>query len=634
MKKLLMFLLVFIVAFSSVSMFGCGGTPPTTPSGDGAKPEAQYKDTEIDLVLLGKTNYTIVIPAKSEYEEEFAASEFKNIFSMSTGINLNIIRDSQEMQTSGYYFAIGDTTLKEKAGITHSILDKENAFRVARKDNTVIMAGIDLPGTVFATYEFLEAQLGYRYYAADEIYVDEVVSEKLIDIDFEYAPFLTRNATTQSVSASKESAYRLFSTRPDWSLGWPHNYLSIVKRTDYEEQHSDWYTAGADGYYAICLTKTDLQETFAVNMVDHLLANGYTSGMMGQEDSWTRCGCDGCKASDEIYTQAGTNILFVNNVAKLMDAEIERRKQEDPTFELDYELVLLAYYQNETPPVEKQADGTWKPVKTVNGQKVYAEELMLHDRVGVQICLFYGDGGAPFLSDKNSSIVKDSYGWQALSGGDKTEYWCYRGYFVQYDMMFYNDWAYIADWMKGIEQFNCRQGKWDSLDYYIFSRMRAYVMAQLSYDINQGTNDLIEDFIKHYYKEAAPYIQEFFDSVTAHLNVKKAEYEANGQDFGFYVLGKSQHQNLYKAETWPQQILLYWNELFEKAHEAIDNSDHTALEKEILNVRVANDGIFSKYWNLKFYGDTYPAGELARMQEEVLEEAYQIGYDSGYVKFN
>ena len=83
MKKLLMFLLVFIVAFSSVGMFGCGGTPPTTPSGDGAKPEAQYKDTEIDLVLLGKTNYTIVIPAKSEYEEEFAASEFKNIFSMS-----------------------------------------------------------------------------------------------------------------------------------------------------------------------------------------------------------------------------------------------------------------------------------------------------------------------------------------------------------------------------------------------------------------------------------------------------------------------------------------------------------------------------------------------------------------------
>ena len=77
-----------------------------------------------------------------------------------------------------------------------------------------------------------------------------------------------------------------------------------------------------------------------------------------------------------------------------------------------------------------------------------------------------------------------------------------------------------------------------------------------------------------------------------------------------------------------------WNDLFEKAHAAIDNSDRTPLEKEVLNARVSCEGVFSRYWNLKFYGDTYPESERDRMKAEVLEDAYRIGYDSTYVSFN
>lgn len=621
MKRLLIILLAMMMTFTSFYMFGCNDNDDSQDDGNngGAITDVTFEDTQTDLVNNGATQYSIVIPTNAEYLEEFAASEFKNIFAMSTGITLNVIKDNSEMSTTGHYFSIGNTTLKQKSGVTVSITDKEFAFKVERKDNTVIMTGVDGNGTVFAAYEFLEKQLGYTYYAADEIYVDTVTNEKLIDINFEYAPFLTRQRVSNLMN-STESALRYYSVRPEWLLGWPHSHLSVIQPKVYQQLHPEWFnvknTTGKP--IAICLANEAMAKEYAKVLVQRLDETGYKGACMGQEDDWGRCGCNDCKALDQLYTQSGTNIIFVNRVAE----EMERIYAEQGRPDFDFELSLLAYYQNEDAPVKKNAAGEWEPIDN---------KLMLNEHVGVQLCLFYSDAAAPFMSEKNSQAVKESEGWNLLSGGDKMEYWIYRGYFVMYNMMYYNDWAYIADWIKALEHYNCRQGQWDSLDPYVFSKLRAYLCTQLCYDVTQNTYELIEDFINHYYKEAAPYVQEFFDGIATHLNMMKDYYESKNQDFGFYVLGRSQHQNLYKKETWPEALLLKWQDVFSAGQKAIDDSDQSAYMKEVLTARLSNESIFPRYWALNFYKNSYAPEVYTELKEQVLDEAYKLGYDPGYV---
>lgn len=617
MKKILIILLSIVFVISSFSMIGCSKDDSSNDENQSIT-GGTFEESETSLVANGSSKYSIVIPQNAEYFEEFAANELKDIFAMSTGVSLDIIRDSANMTLDGYYYSVGNTTLKEKAGTTVSITNKEFAYKIERKENTLILCGVDAYGTTFATYEYLEKQFGYKYFAADEIYVDEVTNANLLDMNFEYAPYLPRQRVSAAMSTPESSA-RLYSVKPNFSLYWPHSHFAIAPPKTYQKEHPDWYdvktptgTAGA-----LCLTNTELQTQMAINLIAELDAREeYNSVLIGQEDSWARCKCPTCNASNEKYTMSGTNVVFINNIAK----EMKRIYTEQGRPNQEFELVLLAYYQNELPPVEKNANGDWIPVH---------KDVMLDEHVAVQICLLYSDASAEFEAPKNAQTVKDFQGWIAL-GAKAVESYIYRGYFVMQQMMFYNDWGYMQDWIKGLGKYGTRQGTFDSVKPYTFFDLRAYVMTQLCYDVTQDVNVLIKEFIEHYYKDAAPYVQAYFDGITTHMNMRKEYYNSINGDFGMYCL-VSQHTNLYKTENWPELALRQWADLLEQGKQAINDGDYTEKEKEVLLARVGEVALNPNYWLLKFYGSNFTSEEYNRRKEEVLTEAYQVGYSSDQV---
>ncbi len=616
MKKLLVIMLSILFVMSSFSMVGCKGDE-STDNNNNVITGGTFEETETTLVSNGSSRYTIVIPQDAEYFEEFAANELKDIFALSTGVSLDIVRDNDNMTLDGFYYSVGNTTLKEKAGTTVSITGKEFAYKIERKENTLILCGVDAYGTTFATYEYLEKQFGYKYFAADEIYVDEVSSANLLDMNFEYAPYLPRQRVSAAM-ATPESTARLYSVKPDFSMGWPHSHFYIVPPKTYQKEHPEWYdvktptgTAGA-----ICLTNTELQTQMAINIINLMDESRYTSFLIGQEDSWARCKCPTCGEANEKYTMSGTNAVFINNIAK----EMERIYAEQGRPDQEFELVLLAYYQNEVPPVEKNANGEWVAVHP---------DVMLDEHVAVQICLLYSDASAEFEAAKNAQTVKDFQGWIAL-GAKAIESYIYRGYFVMQQMMFYNDWGYMQDWIKGLGKYGTRQGTFDSVKPYTFFDLRAYVMTQLCYDVTQDVNTLISEFITHYYKDAAPFVQAYFDGITTHMNMRKDYYNTIKGDFGMYCL-VSQHPNLYKSENWPELALRQWVETLEQGKQAIEDGDYTTKEKEVLLARVGEVALNPNYWLLKFYGSNFTVAEYNRRKEEVLTEAYQVGYSSDQV---
>jgi len=611
MKRIITLLLALLISISAISVLGCSSD---NGGGENIGSQPTYNDTDVDLIVNGVCDYKIVIPANAQYLENFAAEEFKNIFLKATGVSINIVNEDANMSLSDKIFAIGNTRLKEKAGVNITNT-KKASFKVDVSDKTVIMAGIDGEGTVFAVYEYLEAQVGYKFYAADEIKVDTVTNEKVIDINLEYAPYIT-NIKTSSYMATEEAALRYMSTKPKWQLFWPHSHLGYLPPKEYKETHPEWYdNAVKPG--AICLSNAEMAKEFAKNVVKELDASGYTSACLGQEDTWARCGCADCQASNAIYSESGTNVIFANRVAKEMERIYAERGQEG----FDFELMLLAYYQNQPAPVKSDGKGGFVPLH---------EDLYLNEHIGVQYCPFDADCTAPLKSPKNKTIINQMDGWKVLAGDDKFEFWMYMGYFSMYSMHFVNDWFTLAEWVKTIGEYDTVQTQASTINSYIFDKMHAYVLAQLAYDVTQNVNDLIDEFIDNYYKGASEQVKEYFYAITTHMTMKKVELEARNEDLGAYCL-VSQAPRLADKEVWPEVALRQWEELLASGRKTIGSSNLSEYEKELAYTRLGNEEIFPRYWLLKLYGDSYTATEYASLKEQVLFDAYQIGYDPGYV---
>ncbi len=630
MKKLITILLSVILLCSSLVAFGCGGNDNGgggSPSAVKAKTDVTFKETDIDLVKGGSTQYSIVIPENASDMINHAASELKTLFLRSTGITLNVVTENSQMTTEGYYLSLGNTILQEQSGVKapstgvrniHFVFQTDNpplgdegAFSIERKDNTLIMVGIDDYGTVFAVYEFLEKQLGYEFYAADEVVIDSVANEKLLDFKWSYTPYAMRQHATDLMSSSYEAGLRYRMIKRENELYFPHSWLTVIPYSVYGAEHPDWF--GASGQ-ALCLSNEEMAKEYAKRVLQLFDETGYASHCVGQEDSWAKCGCPKCQANDAIYQPSGTNVRFVNRVAE----EIDRLLAEQGRPDFRYRLSLLAYYQYEAPPVKK-----------VGNEYVRLDEsVKFHKNIGVNLCLFgAADASAPLTgpgSEINVGGLAQIQGWLACEPYGLQLY-VYRGYFPLYNLAFPFDWSNIKNWVITAKEYGCFSTTWSIPAQSQFEAMRAYVHGQICYDPTQNIDELIDEFIDVYYKDAAPQVKQFFNEITSYM------YMRHNMDPGFNLptlSGSATH--LWSSSYWPDTMLKDWISTFDEAYAIVEASDMEQAQKDILEIRIDNESLWPRYWFLSFYGKTHLTTEDYRAQRlEVLNDAYRAGYVEG-----
>lgn len=630
MKRIITLLLSLIVVLSSMSMLGCnkgssgGGGSSSTGKAD---TDVTFEYTDIDLVKDGATQYNIVIPQNAGKFVKFAAEELQKIFAMATNITLQIVTENSAMTTEGYHLSLGDTVLRREAGTPLPIVGapsnffvlqgqtsapgKEGAFIIERKNNTLIMLGVDDYGTTFAAYEFMEKQFGYKFYAADEIYIDSVMNEKLIDMNWQYTPFVQRAHLTDRMG-TEESSLRYGTIRRENSLYSPHSWLTVLPYKVYGASvesgglgHSNWYGAGGK---ALCISNAEMAKEFAKRAVELFDETGYASLLCGQEDDWAKCSCENCTASDAINTAAGTNVIFVNRVAN----EIDRILAEQGRPDFRYRLQMLSYYQYEAPPV-KLVGGKYEPLN---------ENVVFHPNVGVVYCSFAaGDASAPLSGTDNETTRSQIEGWLACRP-ECIEHYCYRGYFPVYNLAFPHYWSNIKDWIVTNASYGMEQIWWSVPVQSQFEAMLVYLTTQIQYDPTQNVNDLIDEFIEVFYKDAAPYVKQFFEEITGYMYYKKSI----NPGFNLPCL-TSTASHLFSAQTWKEEMLTNWVKLFEQAQEAVANSDVDKTTKELLEIRVDDESLWPRYWLVNLYGKvSLTASEYTKQRAEVLADALRAGY--------
>ncbi len=609
MKKTFLKIIVFILNLVMVcSAFGCSDKSHSKKEDVGETGgRNNLQESSCVLVENGSSVYKIVVPDQADETIDFAATELQTIFEKSTGVTLPILY-SQTVGTdlSGHYLSIGETDLKEAANVSVEKL-KTSGYGLFLKENTLIMAGKTSRSTLYAVYEFLEKNLGYRYYADNEIFVRDVINAKLLAFDYTYEPpFAATNIAAKSAGVVY-GGERL--KTKDWVLptGWPHSYGALLPK----DKYPDYWVPGTS---ILCLSNQQMWEDAALNVIASMEETGHYSYMLSAEDAWGKCSCDTCEEMDAKYSHSGLYVLFGNYVAKRVR---EYFAQTNPA--VSPKIFLLAYFDTKSPPVKEDEKGNISLIdQTLKGE----------ENLYVQVCLVEQDFSSSIYSTANQALYNQLVNWKLVT----SNLWAYiyDGWEVNYNSQYFFDWEYKADTVKALAENGYEAVQWEmcpssTTALVAFEKLKAYHITRLMFDLEADSNQIIVDFMEHYYKEAAPYVLEYFDLFNLNFKLAKESYAAENKHLGQYVQ-LSMNKYLFDERVFPELLLERVIGLLEQGVSEIENCgvyEGNALVDML--TRVKTELTFPRYYQLKIYGTDMSDEDYREKAEKFNEDVADLG---------
>ena len=596
-----------------------GPSDPQEPEEPDEPSEPELPLSDITLIEDGVSQYKIVIPSDPEKYDEFASTELQDLFEKATGYELPIISDA-DVVDGGYYFSIGDTTLKEDAEISVSTT-KDAGYRIEVTDKVIYLVGNETKksvGTLFAVYKFLNLEFDYVYYAENVVGIKtNVVNKNVYDVyeEFEYAPSSIMAGRTAFGDETSNLRYLLAQEFTEDGLNavrpalWPHNHLSVLEVGKYWADHQDWF---AENQRALCLTNQEMMVEYARQMVKYLDEHPDVEMFcMGAMDWMDKCTCDDCNESDRQYTSTGTDLRFVNTVI----GHMEEMFMERDGYIRDFTVMTLNYYHTEKPPVRWDSDkGEYVPL-------VVADE-----RVLPHVCFFAADCSSNVNSSSNQAAKESFEGWKVVS--NKFTSWLYQGYFDKYRLMFVDELPYLKSWANKLIEMNSTYDILQQPNLGLFKELYSFIHTQVYYDINVDVDKLIEDFMHNYYGIVGEDMLDVYNSLIKQM----ADFE---KVYGnIYIDAWGERAPLYSTTLWTENFLNGLQDKFEDMYQKLLDSDLSRVERKEYEKRVGAIELFHRYWKLKFYGDKMDYSLFSQQAEQVMIDAESYGYDTQYVKFD
>ena len=321
--------------------------------------------------------------------------------------------------------------------------------------------------------------------------------------------------------------------------------------------------------------------------------------MLGPQDNSIWCTCPNCRESDRLYTRTGTYIRFGNRIAAAMK-EWEKANNRK---ELDY--TLFAYRKTESAPAKYDNETkTWLPVH---------ESVIPLDNVSIRFAPLGATYNRSFLDEnynKAAKTVIESWSYVAK----KFSVWAYP---VNYEeiLMWYNDFYSTKENYQIFKDMGASE-LFDEFIYVAatpaFTNIRQYVKAKLMWNLQLDPSELAYDFINHYYKDAAPYIKEYFDLVNMRFQqIDKELIIKNGGDptKGLATRVFTIYETNFKTEGyWPFEFLLRCESVLDKALAAASSTQDPILRQKLEN-RVKFEAVSVKYVMLELYSSQFTPDE-------------------------
>ncbi len=601
------FISIFAILLSFVICFSACGKK-LTPTDNGTQ---TYTDIE-----LCNSAYKIVLPSVPLEQEEKASKELQTYFWQATGTDLEIISDTNlTYNENEYYFSVGRTTLLANSGIDVSYEELgRDGYKIIRKNNNLFMCGGGDYGTLYSVYEFLHQNFGFEPYAPDEIHIDKFSSVKLIDFNLTDKPAFDDRcggywvASKDDDFAAKWRTYASYQNSHNGSMwgSWGHSCFMFCNPSEYYKDHKDWYSEkmGKNGNPAqLCYTNTEMREVFLQNLKDRIaLRSEMEYFMIGLNDYIDLyCTCYNCNQRSAEIGQSGIIIEFVNYLAKEVKSWLNEIGDDR-----DVKLIILGYYEWELPPVKLNSKGEYEPL---------TKSVICEPNVGVMIAPIYSDFSKEYIDEENNPRSREAFlGWSAIC--DTLMVWSYSTnfnvcfeWFDNYDAIQKN-YQMFRDLGLTLIFDECGS-EWNQSN--AFQIMTGYVNSKLLWNPDLNAEELRDDFMRHYYKDAYPMIKEYYQQMRIYFAQNKLRLEEETGEKVTTPIMSSRGEKTLSGDFWSFAFLKQMEDLFQSAYKAIDNSMLTALEKETVKNRVITESLTIRYLQLELFSSEYSRQEYFDM---------------------
>ena len=600
-KKFLALLLAActVVSVASSCTIAGGSDDSSTSSDNGGSTNTSmgWQGSENNKTIIKATNayldekreWTIVLPDNATDAEEFAASELNKLLSESTGLLFYMEKESDvSVHDNAYYWFIGNTRAAQAAGVEAEYAKLGDSGVVVKTvDNKLFLRGATDKGSVYAVYEYLSHAFHYDFFAEGEYYIDDGVDAKWLDMDVVYRPAISNPCFMYGELNSNPDLYyqyRIQNYYETWmaksgDVYYAHTYFKILPKDKWQKSHPDFYSPdGAN----LCLTRDpEIVDAFVESCKEIIVTDDVHRYMMfGQEDNFEFCNCSEC--ADRIDKLGGFSsavmMEFTNEVVRKLNVWLEETQ---PGRNITF--VTFAYNHTKNPPVVyNEAKGKYEPISST---------VVAEPNLSVQYVINNCDYYKPYKTQ--NKIVKALEGWDVLT--ETITIWEYSTNFSDYMDTFHN-WNSV--------QPNIQLLASHGVDYIVeqaayntctsnFSELRLYVWSKLMWNPTLNVQDLIDEFMVYYYRDAADEMQALFESVYGYIDELVANYGLSVRSGGVEMM-KKQYWSQLKIKTFKNKL-----------NEALENISYLQTlfpeEYKLLYKRIMKQSVWMDYYMIKYY---------------------------------
>ena len=441
----------------------------------------------LELASKGASDYAIVIPTKASKKQQENAQMLQAYLKQISGTDLAIENDGQVSSDKKKIFLFEpDGKIREPNQIT-----------IRTQGDDLIISGHTDIDTQYAIYQFLEDQLGCDWYAPGEADIPLRSRITIDPVQYSYVPEIT----TRTVHSKLYYADTIYADQQKVTYeAFPkyvpkarvHTFHRFLPEEIFYGDHPEYFALRGDKRLPtqLCLTNQKVLE-IVKDSVAALFQRFPKSSVVSvsQDDNQQHCQCENCSAIDtEEGSPAGTMIRFVNQVAQTFPEKT---------------ISTLAYQYTRKPPKTK-------PLQNVL----------------VTLCSIECDRSAS-IGEKCTDFADDLRGWGELT--ENIRIWDYTTQFTNFLAPFPN----LHTLKPNIELFRDNNAKWvfeqHSHNPSELFELRSYVTAKLLWNPDLDFDRLVGRFTNGYYKEAAPFVKKYIDSI--HVKIKE------DSDFFLFLYG-------------------------------------------------------------------------------------------------
>ncbi len=456
------------------------------------------------LVDNGRSDYRIVVPADAIPAERTAAEELQTFLAEIGGVELPIVAE-----TDGPAIHVGQSPDAARAlGIADWQELKPDEICLKTVGLDLYLAGDRPRGSLYAVYEFLEQNLGVRFWTAEVTEVPKQSTIELPLLDYRYAPpFEVRAAGYDLARSDPKFAARLrnnghgVANPPEWGgdvqlLGGVHTFSDnspLISVQEYYDAHPEWFSERngkrLNRHVQLCLSNPELRRELTRKVLAWIRSNPncqYVS--VSQNDNQNYCQCATCTAFVEEHgNQADLLIDAVNEVAAEVAPEFPHVLIE-----------TLGYNYTRTPPV------TVRPL----------------DNVIVRYCTIEAQSFHCLTDPANRQLEEDLTGWRQVAR--QLMIWNYVTDFHKYYQPHPN-WLTVAPDLQLFRDCGAinvyEQGSWNGGGAAAdLGDLRAWQISKLLWNPDLDPEALVEEFVAGYYGPAAGYVHVYLDSMIESVN--------------------------------------------------------------------------------------------------------------------